>query len=88
MGSAQRGVERPAVGNALQLVLAALRELDPRPGERSHESGRLSSSLPRGRRAEADEQLQRSLVFWRSVGATRYIRKAEDLLSEASEIPA
>jgi class 3 adenylate cyclase len=32
-----------------------------------------------GRRAEADEQLERALVFWRSVGATRYIGEAEAL---------
>jgi hypothetical protein len=37
-----------------------------------------------GRRAEADEQLQRSLAFWRSVQATRYIRKGEALLAAAS----
>ncbi len=41
-----------------------------------------------GRRAEADEQLQRSLAFWRSVRATRYIEQADELLGEASEIPA
>ena len=41
-----------------------------------------------GRRAEADEQLQRSLAFWRSVGATRYVRQAEELLADVSEIPA
>jgi class 3 adenylate cyclase/tetratricopeptide (TPR) repeat protein len=40
--------------------------------------------LAEGRRAEADEQLQRSLAFWRSVGATRYIRKGEALLAAAS----
>ena len=34
------------------------------------------------RRADADEQLQRSLAFWRSVGATRYIREGEALLGE------
>jgi tetratricopeptide (TPR) repeat protein len=34
-----------------------------------------------GRRAEADAQLHRALAFWRSVGATRYIRKAEMLLA-------
>ena len=34
-----------------------------------------------GRRAEADAQLQRALSFWRSVGATRYIREAETLLA-------
>jgi len=37
-----------------------------------------------GRRAEADEQLQRSLAFWRSVSATRYIRQGEALLAAAS----
>jgi hypothetical protein len=31
--------------------------------------------------AAADEQLQRSLAFWRSVGATRYIREGEALLA-------
>ena len=41
-----------------------------------------------GRRAEADEQLQRSLEFYRRVGATRHIRQAEELLGEVSEIPA
>jgi class 3 adenylate cyclase/tetratricopeptide (TPR) repeat protein len=34
-----------------------------------------------GRRAEADEQLQRALGFYRSVGATRYVREAEALLA-------
>jgi class 3 adenylate cyclase/tetratricopeptide (TPR) repeat protein len=34
-----------------------------------------------GRRAEADVQLQMALAFWRSVGATRYIREAEALLA-------
>jgi hypothetical protein len=34
-----------------------------------------------GRRAEADEQLHRALAFYRSVGATRYIREGEALLA-------
>jgi tetratricopeptide (TPR) repeat protein len=34
-----------------------------------------------GRRAEADAQLQRALAFYRSVGATRYIRESEALLA-------
>jgi hypothetical protein len=34
-----------------------------------------------GRRSEADEQLQRALAFWRSVGATRYVREGESLLA-------
>jgi class 3 adenylate cyclase/predicted ATPase len=44
--------------------------------------------IAEGRRAEADEQLQRSLEFWRSVRATRYIRECEALLGDASEVPA
>ncbi len=34
-----------------------------------------------GRRAEADGQLQKALGFYRSVGATRYIREGEALLA-------
>lgn len=34
-----------------------------------------------GRRAEADDQLQRALGFWRAVAATRYIRHGVRLLA-------
>jgi class 3 adenylate cyclase/tetratricopeptide (TPR) repeat protein len=37
-----------------------------------------------GRRAEADEQLGRALAFFRSVGATRYIREGEALLAASA----
>ena len=37
-----------------------------------------------GRRPEADEQLEKSLAFYRSVGATRYISEGEALLATAS----
>ncbi len=37
-----------------------------------------------GRQIEADQQLQKSLSFWRSVGAARYIREGEALLAAAS----
>jgi hypothetical protein len=37
-----------------------------------------------GRRAEADEQLRAALAFFRSVGASRYVRDAEALLAAAS----
>ena len=40
--------------------------------------------LAEGRRAEADEQLERSLAFWRSVRATRYIQEGEALLAETA----
>ncbi len=34
--------------------------------------------------AELDEQLQAALAFFRSVGASRYVRDAEALLAAAS----
>jgi tetratricopeptide (TPR) repeat protein len=37
-----------------------------------------------GRRAEADAQLQRALAFYRSVGATAYIREAESLFAASA----
>jgi len=37
-----------------------------------------------GRQAEADAQLEKALAFFRSVGATRYIREAEALLAPAA----
>jgi tetratricopeptide (TPR) repeat protein len=36
-----------------------------------------------GRRAEADAELRRALAFWRSVGATAYVREGEELLAAA-----
>ncbi len=41
--------------------------------------------LAEGRRADADEQLAQAVAFFRSVGATRYIREAEALLSAPVE---
>jgi predicted ATPase/class 3 adenylate cyclase len=37
-----------------------------------------------GRRAEADAQLEPALAFWRSVGATVYVRDGEALLAESA----
>jgi tetratricopeptide (TPR) repeat protein len=36
------------------------------------------------RRAEADAELERALAFWRSVGATAYIREGETLLAASA----
>jgi class 3 adenylate cyclase/tetratricopeptide (TPR) repeat protein len=36
-----------------------------------------------GRRAEADREVDRALAFWRSVGATAYVREGEALLAAA-----
>jgi hypothetical protein len=40
--------------------------------------------LAAGRHSEAEEQLERSLAFWRSVGATRYVRRGESLLGKSA----
>jgi class 3 adenylate cyclase/tetratricopeptide (TPR) repeat protein len=37
-----------------------------------------------GRRVEADDQLERSLAFWRSVGATAYVREGEALMAASA----
>jgi hypothetical protein len=42
------------------------------------------SLVKQGRRADADIELQRALAFYRSVGATRYIREGEALLSASA----
>ena len=60
-----------------------------------HESGQLDDAaearlraaeklVREGRRAEADLQLQEALAFYRSVGATRYVREAESLLAASA----
>jgi class 3 adenylate cyclase/tetratricopeptide (TPR) repeat protein len=41
--------------------------------------------LDEARHGEAAEQLERSLAFWRSVGATRYVRTGESLLRESAK---
>jgi thioredoxin-like negative regulator of GroEL len=40
--------------------------------------------LDGGRRGQADEQLRRSLAFWRSVGASRYVGEGESLLAASA----
>jgi tetratricopeptide (TPR) repeat protein len=59
-----------AIGAAPHAALARLRA-----------AGKL---IDAGRRAEADVQLRQALVFWRSVGATRYVREGEALLAASA----
>ena len=42
------------------------------------------SLVKQGRRSEADIELLRALAFYRSVGATRYIREGEALLAASA----
>jgi class 3 adenylate cyclase/tetratricopeptide (TPR) repeat protein len=40
--------------------------------------------VKQGRRAEADVELEQALAFWRSVGATAYVREGEALLAASA----
>jgi class 3 adenylate cyclase/tetratricopeptide (TPR) repeat protein len=61
-----------------------LGDLGLRPDE-AHTRLRAARELVgAGRRAEADEQLRRALAFYRTVGATRYVREGEALLAASA----
>jgi tetratricopeptide (TPR) repeat protein len=57
-------------------------------GARPHEAYarlRAAENLVReGRRAEADAELERALAFWRTAGATVYVREGEALLAASA----
>ena len=59
-------------------------EIGARPEEAFARLRAAESLVSEGRRAEADEELQRSLAFWRSVGAAAYVREGEALLAESA----
>jgi hypothetical protein len=65
-------------------VADRLGDLGLRPDE-AHTRLRAARELVgSGRRAEADEQLRRALAFYRTVGATRYVREGEALLAASA----
>jgi len=57
-----------------------LRRIGTRPDEAEARLRGAEELVAQGRRAEADEQLQQALAFYRSVGASRYVRECEALL--------
>jgi tetratricopeptide (TPR) repeat protein len=61
-------------------VADRLGALGLKPDEAHARLGAARDLVAQGRRAEADEQLARALAFYRSVGASRYIRTGEALL--------
>jgi hypothetical protein len=65
----------------------AAESLDSMGAARSAAVARLRAAqelVRAGRRAEADDQLRRALGFFRSVGATRFIREGEVLLAASA----
>ena len=70
-----------------QEFVAAAESLDSMGAARSAALARLRAAqefVRTGRRAEADDQLRHALSFFRSVGATRFIREAEALLAASA----
>ena len=67
-----------------QQFVAAAESLDSMGAARSAAVARLRAAqelVKTGRPADADDQLQHALSFFRSVGASRFIREAEELLA-------
>ncbi len=84
-------VESPWIQAARAVASGDLRhaaEIFGRIGARGEEAfyGLRSAEqlVAEGRRAEADEQLRPALAFYRSVGATRYVREGEALLAASA----
>jgi class 3 adenylate cyclase/tetratricopeptide (TPR) repeat protein len=59
-------------------------EIGARPEEAYSRLRAADALIKSGRRVEADEELQRALDFWRSVGASHYIGEGEALLAKTA----
>jgi class 3 adenylate cyclase/tetratricopeptide (TPR) repeat protein len=75
---------RPAIAQDYAGAAEALGEIGIRPHEAFARLRAAEQLVAQGRLAEADAQLQRSLAFWRAVGATRYVREGEALLAQTA----
>ena len=61
-----------------------LHEIGARPDEADARFAAATELVGLGRRAEAEPELRKALDFWRSVGATEYIREGETLLAASA----
>src|SRR4051812_4264136 len=68
----------------LRAAADVLGEIGARPKEAFCRLRAAEALVGEGRRAEADDQLHRALAFYRSVGATRYVREGESLLAASA----
>ncbi len=78
---ATRAVVRGEYAEAAELFA----EIRTRPHEAYARLRAAEKLIAADQRTEADDQLSRALAFFRSVGATRYLREAEALLSAPAE---
>lgn len=61
-----------------------LQRIGSKPAEAEARLRAAEQLVTEGRRAEADEQLEQALAFYRSVGASRYVRECEALLAASA----
>jgi hypothetical protein len=61
-----------------------LRQTGSKPEEAEARLRAAEQLVGEGRRAEADEQLQQALAFYRSVGAMAYVSQCEALLAASA----
>ena len=68
----------------LERAAELLAEIGSVPDEAYARLRAAEQLIAQDRRAEGDVQLGRALAFYRSVGATRYVREAEALLAKTA----
>jgi tetratricopeptide (TPR) repeat protein len=90
-GAGQTATRRPWRAAAVAFVSGDFREAAEtyaRIGAKPEEAyARLRAAerfVREGKRREADAELERSLAFWRSVGATAYVREGEALMAASA----
>ena len=79
-----RAAARAVVRGELHSAADILHETGARTLEAAVRLRAAEQELAGGCRAEAEAQLERALAFYREVGASAYLRRAEALLAEAS----
>jgi class 3 adenylate cyclase len=75
---------RAVAADDLRTAADILGSLDALPEEAFYRLRAADQLVSNGRRAEADEQLTPALAFYRSVGATRYVREGEALIAASA----
>jgi class 3 adenylate cyclase/tetratricopeptide (TPR) repeat protein len=72
------------VSGGFQAAAAEYSAIGARPEEADARLRAAETLVREGRRTEADDELKRSLAFWRSVGATAYVREGEALMAASA----
>jgi tetratricopeptide (TPR) repeat protein len=75
---------RAAAISDFETAIAVFADIGARPLEAAARRRAAEALLAAGRRADAEEQLELALAFWRSVGGTAYLSDGEALLAAAS----